>query len=96
MPTEIVFISFLRALVEVAGVMLLLRGALWLFGPKARKGNFVYDILTVGTTPFVRLARAITPRAFGDAYVPLLAFVLLLLLWVGFGLGQHALCVPKC
>jgi hypothetical protein len=30
-----------------------------------------------------------------DAYLPALAFALLLGLWVGLGLGQHALCVAR-
>ena len=53
MPFEILLISVLRGLAEVAGLMLLGRGLLWLFGPKARQGNFVYDILTIGTKPFI-------------------------------------------
>jgi hypothetical protein len=92
MPPEIVFVSMLRALIEVAGLMFLLRGILWLFGPKARQDNFVYDILTVGATPFIRLTRAATPRLVRDTYVPLLAFIVLVFLWIGLGLGQHALC----
>jgi hypothetical protein len=92
MPPEIVLVSLLRALIEVAGLMLLLRGILWLFGPKVRQGNFVYDILTVGATPFMRLTRAATPRLVRDTYVPLLAFIVLVLLWIALGFGQHALC----
>jgi hypothetical protein len=92
MPPDIVFVSTLRALIEVAGLMLLLRGILWLFGPKARRGNFIYDILTVGATPFIRLTRAAAPRLVRDSYIPLLAFILVVLLWFGVALGQHALC----
>jgi hypothetical protein len=92
MPPEIVFVSMLRALIEVAGLMFLLRGILWLIGPKARRGNFVYDILTVGATPFMRLTRAATPRLVRDTYVPLLAFIVLVLLWIALGFGQHVLC----
>ena len=88
-------LGMLRALVEVAGLMLLLRGAMWLFGPKARKGNFVYDILTVGALPFINFTRAISPRALRDAYMPTLAFLLLLALWIALGLGQQSLCVAR-
>jgi len=95
MPTEIVFVSMLRALVEVAGLMLLLRGVLWMCGPKARQGNLVYDMFTIGVTPFIRFTRAISPRAVRDPYLPAIAFALLLGLWVGLGLGQHALCVAR-
>jgi hypothetical protein len=92
MPTEIVIVGMLRALIEVAGLMLLLRGVLWLFGPKARQGNFIYDILTVGAMPFIRLTRAAIPRLVGDIYVPLLAFIVLVVLWIGLGIGQYTLC----
>ena len=83
------------ALVEVAGLMLLVRGAMWLFGPKARKGNFVYDIFTVGAMPFIRITRRITPRIIHDAYMPAIAFFLLLLAWGGLGLAKHSLCVAR-
>jgi hypothetical protein len=95
MPTEIVFISMLRAIVEVAGLMLLIRGVMWVFGPRARRGNFVYDILTVGAMPFIRFTRAVMPRAVSDAAIPAIAFALLLGLWVGLGLAQHSLCVAR-
>ena len=89
MPTEIVLLSMMLALVEVAGLMLLARGAMWLFGPKARKGNFVYDIFTIGAMPFIRLTRRITPRIVHDAYIPAIAFFLLLWAWGGLGWGKN-------
>ena len=95
MPAEIVFISMLRALVEVAGLMLLIRGVLWLFGPRGRQGNFVYDILTIGATPFVRLTRRLVPRKVGDESIAAIAFLLLLGVWVGLGVAQHSLCVAR-
>jgi len=95
MPTEIVILGMLKALVEVAGLMLLLRGGMWLFGPRARKGNFVYDILTIGALPFINFARAISPRMLRDDYMPALAFLLLLALWIALGLGQQSLCVAR-
>ena len=95
MPTEIVMISMLRALIEVAGLMLLIRGTMWLLGRKARDGNFVYDILTVGATPFVRLTRLVTPGAIRDSYIPVIAFLLLLGLWIALGMAQHAMCVAR-
>ena len=94
-PTEIVLLSMILALVEVAGLMLLARGAMWLFGPKARRGNFVYDIFTIGSMPFIRLTRRIVPRIVGDAYVPALAFFLVFWVWVGLGLAKHSLCVAR-
>ena len=48
MSPEITVLATLRALVEVAGLMLLLRGFMWSFGPKART-NFIYGIFTAGS-----------------------------------------------
>ena len=91
MPPEITVIATLRALVEVAGLMLLLRGLMWSFGPRART-NFIYGIFTAGSMPFIRFARAVTPRAVPDRYVPAIAFLLLFLLWLALALGVGALC----
>jgi hypothetical protein len=92
MPTEIVILGMLKAIVEGCGLMLLLRGAMWLFGPKARKGNFVYDILTIGALPFINFARAIAPRVCAtNTCRRLLSAVVAL--WIALGLGQQSLCV---
>jgi hypothetical protein len=95
MPAEIVFVSMLRALVEVAGLMLLARGALWIFGPKARKGNFVYDIFTIGVTPFIKLTRRITPRFIADAHVPAVTFFLLFWAWIGLQIAKQSMCASR-
>jgi hypothetical protein len=94
MPIEITIISTLAALFQVAGLMLLVRGAIWLFGPKARN-SMVYGIFTVGSMPFIRLARAIVPRAVPDTYIPAIAFLLVLTIWVALALAQQSLCVQR-
>jgi hypothetical protein len=95
MPYDILILSMLRGLTEVAGLMLLGRGLLWLFGPKARQGNFVYDLLTIGTTPFIRLARKMSPRFVPDAHVPAIAFFLLFWLWIGLAIAKAAVCASR-
>jgi hypothetical protein len=95
MPFEITAISVLRALVEVAGMMLIGRGALWLFGPKARQGNFVYDILTIGTMPFIKATRAITPRFVRDSHIPAATFFLVFWIWLGLGIAKAAMCASR-
>jgi hypothetical protein len=95
MPTDILLITAARALVEVAGLMLIARGVMWLFGPRAREHNFFYAALTAGTLPFIRLARALTPRAVSDTYTPVIAFVLLFVLWIVAGVGKEWLCAAR-
>jgi hypothetical protein len=95
MPLEIIAVTVLRALFEVAGMMLLGRGLLWLFGPKARQGNFVYDLLTVGTKPFMTATRKITPRIVRDAHIPAAAFFLVFWIWIGLGIAKATMCASR-
>ena len=92
MPFEITLISVVRALIEVAMLMLAGRGMLWLFGPRARQGNFVYDILTIGAMPFIKATRAITPKFVRDAHIPAAAFFLVFWIWLGLGIAKAAMC----
>jgi hypothetical protein len=94
MPIDILIVATLAGLLQVAGLMMLLRGAIWLFGPRART-HFVYGIFSVGSTPFNRIARASVPRAVPDAYIPAIAFVLVCALWVGVALAQQSLCLQR-
>ena len=91
MPLHIVLVSTLSALLQVAALMLLIRGAIWLIGPKART-SFIYGIFTVGSMPFIRLTRKLLPRAVPDAYIPAIAFVLVCAVCVALLLAQQALC----
>jgi len=95
MPAEILFISILRALVEVAGMLMLGQGLLWLFGPKARDGNFIYDLFKKGTSPFIKATRFIMPKFIHDAHIGLVAFLILLWIWFGLGVAKRHICVAQ-
>ncbi|MGH8635302.1 MAG: hypothetical protein ACRET7_14380 [Burkholderiales bacterium] len=92
MPTDILLISIARAVVEVAGLFLLGQGVLWLFGPRARDGNFIYDLFKKGTRPIILFTRVITPRFVHDAHIGLIAFLLLAWLWLGLAFVKRYLC----
>ena len=95
MPIEILLVSIARALVEVAGLFLLGQGILWLFGPRARDGNFVYDLFKKGTRPITMLTRLITPNFIHDAHIGLVAFFILAWLWVGLAAAKRYMCVAQ-
>lgn len=95
MPLDILLLSIARALVEVAGVMLLGQGALWLFGPKGRDGNFIYDLFKKGTRPIVKAIRVITPRFVHDSHIGLVAFIILVWLWLALAFAKRYLCVTQ-
>lgn len=89
---ELLLLSIVRALVEVAGYALLGQGVLALLAGKRRQDNFVYRLLQVVTTPVVKAVRAITPRFVLDRHLPFVAFFLLFWLWIGLALAKRYVC----
>lgn len=86
-------VSIFKLLAEIA--LLALAGQ-WLLGLLAgakREQNLFYQVLQVLTRPFVTGARLITPRVVIDRHVPLVAFLLLLSVWVVATLAKISICV---
>ena len=75
-------IVILKALTEVAGVAFLGQGVLWVIAGAKRDQNMVYNLFKTITSPVMRLTRAITPRIIIDAHIGLVAFFLLMVIWV--------------
>ena len=75
-------IVILKALTEVAGVAFLGQGVLWVIAGAKRDQNLVYKLFRTLTSPVTRVTRAVTPRVIIDAHIGLVAFFLLLVLWI--------------
>lgn len=75
-------IVILKALTEVAGVALIGQGVLWVLAGAKRDQNLVYGIFKTVTSPVMKATRAITPRIVLDQHIGLVAFFLLMVLWV--------------
>ena len=75
-------IVVLKALTEVAGVAFLGQGVLWVIAGSRRDQNIVYGIFRTLTSPVTKVTRAITPRVVLDAHIGLVAFFLLMVLWL--------------
>jgi len=75
-------IVILKALTEVAGVAFMGQGVLWVIAGAKRDRNMVYNLFKTVTSPVTRLTRAITPRIVIDAHIGLVAFFLLLVIWL--------------
>jgi hypothetical protein len=75
-------IVILKALTEVAGVAMIGQGVLWVLAGAKRDQNLVYNLFKVVTSPVRKAARAITPRIVLDQHIGLVAFFLLIVLWV--------------
>jgi hypothetical protein len=92
MPLDILLVSILRTLVEVAGFALLGQGVLVLLAGKYREQNIFYRVLRIITGPAVRAVRFTTPRFILDAHIPVLTFFLLFWLWIMLAFAKRHLC----
>jgi len=92
MPLDILLVSILRTLVEVAGFALLGQGILALLAGKYREQNIFYKVLRIIPSPVVRAVRFITPRFVIDAHIPMLTFFLLFWLWIMLAFAKRHLC----
>jgi uncharacterized protein YggT (Ycf19 family) len=79
---ELLILSVLRALVEVALLALLGQGAVALLAGSKRQGNPIYQLFAIITRPVVRVVRAMAPKAIIDKHLPFVAFFLLFWLWI--------------
>jgi hypothetical protein len=75
-------IVILKALTEIAGVAFLGQGILWVIAGSKRNENIVYNLFRTLTSPVTKVTRVITPRVILDAHIGLVAFFLLMVLWV--------------
>ena len=95
MPLEILVLSMLRAVVEVAGCAMLGQGLLYVVAGRRRNENFVYQLFSIVTRPVMRFTRRITPRFVRDDHIPIAAFLLLLWLWVGLLIAKRYVCITQ-
>jgi len=75
-------IVILKALTEVAGVAMMGQGVLWVIAGAKRDQNMVYGLFKTLTSPVMKATRVITPRIILDQHIGLVAFFLLLVLWL--------------
>lgn len=92
MDTELIIVTVVKALVELAGFFLLSQGLLYLLAGKNRDQNLAYQILCVLTGPVTRLTRRITPKAVVDRHIPLVAFLILFWIWVLVSWAKGQIC----
>ncbi len=76
-------IVILKALTEVAGLAMIGQGLLYVLAGAKRDQNLVYGIFRTLTSPVMKVTRWITPRIVLDRHLGLVAFFLLIVLWVG-------------
>jgi hypothetical protein len=85
--------STLKLIAEIALLALLGQWILGLLAGAKKDGNLFYQILQIVGKPFVVAARFITPKQIIDRHVPLVAFLLLLFIWIAATLTRIRICL---
>ena len=75
-------IVVLKALTEVAAVAMFGQGVLWVIAGSKRDQNAIYGIFKAVTSPVMKVTRVITPRIVLDQHIGLVAFFLLIVIWL--------------
>lgn len=89
---ELLALSILRALVEVALLTLLGQGLLALLAGGRRDTNPIYMLFRVVTRPVLRIVRFITPKLILDRHLPVVAFFVLFWVWILLAYAKRVIC----
>lgn len=87
------FVSTLKLIAEIALLALFGQWVLGLLAGAKKDSNLFYQILQIVGKPFVVAARFITPKQIIDRHVPLVAFLLLLFIWIASTLMKIRICL---
>lgn len=89
----LLLVEILKLLAEIALMALAGQWVLGLLAGRRRDENLFYQLFQVLTKPLIRGARLVSPKVVLDQHLPLVAFFLLLFLWVIATLAKIDICV---
>ncbi len=90
--TELFLVVILKALTELAGMLLFGQGVLFIVAGKKRDSNRVYRLSRVLTAPVVKAVRYFTPKVIIDRHVPFVAFLILFWIWFALVYWKATIC----
>jgi hypothetical protein len=86
-------VSVIKLVAEIALLALAGQWVLGILAGARRDQNLFYQLLQVMTRPFVAGARWITPRIVVERHVPLVAFLVLMFIWLGATIAKINICL---
>ncbi|MDO8387782.1 MAG: hypothetical protein Q7T13_15490 [Polaromonas sp.] len=86
-------VSTIKLIAEIALLALFGQWVLGLLAGAKKDTNLFYQILQIVGKPFVVATRFITPRQIIDRHVPLVAFLLLLFIWLAATIMRIRICL---
>lgn len=89
----LLLVEILKLLAEIALMALAGQWVLGLLAGKRRGENLFYQLFQVLTRPLLRGARLVSPRVVLDQHLPLVAFLLMMFVWIVATLTKIDICV---
>ncbi|MGV3728531.1 hypothetical protein [Hydrogenophaga sp.] len=89
----LLLISAIKLIAEIALLALFGQWVLGLLAGQRKSENLFYKILQQVGSPFVKLARFVTPKLVLERHLPLVAFLILSFVWVGVTLVKVNHCL---
>jgi uncharacterized protein YggT (Ycf19 family) len=89
---ELLFLSILRATIEISMFCLIGQGLLALLVGSRRGSNTIYRLFVIVTDPVLKVARMVMPPQVIDRHLPFVAFFLLFWLWIGLAYLKKLYC----
>lgn len=89
---QILLLSILRALVEVAGFALLGQGLVAVLAGSSRERNVIYKLFVLIASPVTKVVRVLTPKVIIDKHIPFVTFFLLFWLWILLAYVRRLVC----
>lgn len=89
----LLLIEILKLLAEIALMALAGQWVLGLLAGRRRNENLFYQLFQVITRPLIAGARLISPRVVLDQHLPLVAFLLMVFVWIVATMTKIDICV---
>jgi hypothetical protein len=89
----LLFVTTVKLIAEIALMALAGQWFLGLLAGAKREQNLVYQLLRVLGRPAVGLARCVSPAQVARSHLPLVAFLLLSVVWLAATLSKIRMCV---
>ncbi len=89
----LLLVTTVKLIAEIALLALLGQWLLGLLAGAKRDQNIFYQILQILGRPFVAVARLVSPKLVVDRHLPLVAFFLLLFVWLGMTILKIQTCL---
>ena len=89
----LLLVSTVKLIAEIALLALLGQWLLGMLAGAKRDKNIFYQLLQVLGRPFVSVARLVTPKFVVERHLPLVAFMLLLFVWLAATIVKIQTCL---